>query len=148
VSKGKGILQPHRILDTIDEVQVPDGSVFAEGPFLDILRSSQVRRHTRLLCARMYPVSLNNNYAVAVCVEQEAIVLPPFVAIAVRPRPGVWEFVRVNVNELNVEQLGVSEYLRFKEELVDGQYVPSDHLPCSCLLCCCDVLLIHLPLLW
>ncbi|KAM0837922.1 hypothetical protein ACQ4PT_061321 [Festuca glaucescens] len=93
VSKGKGILQPHRILDTLDEVQVPGGSVFAEGPFLDILRSSQ-----------------------------EAIVLPPFVAIAVRPRPGVWEFVRVNVNELNVEQLSVSEYLRFKEELVDGQH--------------------------
>jgi hypothetical protein len=64
-----------------------------------------------------------------VFVEQEAIVLPPFVAIAVRPRPGVWEFVRVNVNELNVEQLGVSEYLRFKEELVDGQYVLSAPVP-------------------
>lgn len=56
-------------------------------------------------------------------VPQEAIVLPPFVAIAVRPRPGVWEYVRVNVHELSVEQLTVSEYLRFKEELVDGQYV-------------------------
>ncbi|KAG8663547.1 sucrose synthase 3 isoform X2 [Manihot esculenta] len=51
---------------------------------------------------------------------KEAIVLPPFVAIAIRPRPGVWEYVRVNVYELGVEQLSVSEYLRFKEELVDG----------------------------
>ena len=93
VSKGKGVLQPHRILDTLDEVQVSGGSAFAEGPFLDVLRSSQ-----------------------------EAIVLPPFVAIAVRPRPGVWEYVRVNVHELNVEQLSVSECLRFKEELVDGQH--------------------------
>lgn len=42
-------------------------------------------------------------------------------ALAVRPRPGVWEFVRVNVNELTVEQLSVSEYLSFKEELVDGK---------------------------
>lgn len=42
-------------------------------------------------------------------------------AIAVRPRPGVWEFVRVNVYELSVEQLSVSEYLGFKEQLVDGQ---------------------------
>lgn len=41
-------------------------------------------------------------------------------AIAIRPRPGVWEYVRVNVYELGVEQLSVSEYLRFKEELVDG----------------------------
>ena len=43
-------------------------------------------------------------------------------AVAVRPRPGVWEYVRVNVFELSVEQLSVSEYLSFKEELVDGKY--------------------------
>jgi sucrose synthase len=46
--------------------------------------------------------------------------MPPFVAIAVRPRPGIWEYVRVHVFELTVEQLTVSEYLHFKEELVDG----------------------------
>lgn len=57
--------------------------------------------------------------------------LPPFVAIAVRPRPGVWEYVRVNVHELSVEQLTVSEYLRFKEELVDGQYVLLDPVTLS-----------------
>ncbi|KAL5218115.1 hypothetical protein ABZP36_018799 [Zizania latifolia] len=93
VSQGKGILQPHHILDMLDEVQCSGGRSLVEGPFLDVLRSTQ-----------------------------EAIVLPPFVAIAVRPRPGVWEYVRVNVHELSVEQLTVSEYLRFKEELVDGQY--------------------------
>uniref|UniRef100_A0A0D9VTU5 Sucrose synthase n=1 Tax=Leersia perrieri TaxID=77586 RepID=A0A0D9VTU5_9ORYZ len=91
VSQGKGILQPHHILDALDEVQGSGGRALVEGPFLDVLRSAQ-----------------------------EAIVLPPFVAIAVRPRPGVWEYVRVNVHELSVEQLTVSEYLRFKEELVDG----------------------------
>lgn len=42
-------------------------------------------------------------------------------AIAVRPRPGVWEYIRVNVYELSVEELTVSEYLMFKEELVDGK---------------------------
>lgn len=44
--------------------------------------------------------------------------MPPFVALAVRPRPGVWEFVRVDAHQLSVEQLTVSEYLVFKEELV------------------------------
>jgi len=58
---------------------------------------------------------------VALFLWQEAIVLPPFVAIGVRPRPGVWEYVRVNVSELSVEQLSVAEYLSFKEELVDGK---------------------------
>ncbi|KAI7749889.1 hypothetical protein M8C21_019774 [Ambrosia artemisiifolia] len=36
-----------------------------------------------------------------------------------RLKPGVWEFVRVNVNALVVEQMTVPGYLHFKE-LVDG----------------------------
>lgn len=47
--------------------------------------------------------------------------LRTFVAMAIRPRPGVREYVRVNVYELSVDHLTVSEYLRFKEELVNGQ---------------------------
>ncbi|KAF3436478.1 hypothetical protein FNV43_RR23570 [Rhamnella rubrinervis] len=94
VAQGKGILQPHHLIDECDNVNSDDQSTqkLSDGPFGDVIKSAQ-----------------------------EAIVLPPFVAIAVRPRPGVWEYVRVNVYELSVEQLSVSEYLHFKEELVDGQ---------------------------
>lgn len=42
-------------------------------------------------------------------------------ALALRPRPGVWEYVRVNVYELSVDLLSVAEYLWFKEELLDGE---------------------------
>ncbi|KAI8574775.1 hypothetical protein RHMOL_Rhmol01G0380200 [Rhododendron molle] len=94
VAQGKGILQPHHLIDELDEVIGVDGRAhltLSDGPFGEVIKSAQ-----------------------------EAIVLPPFVAIAVRPRPGVWEYVRVNVNELSVEQLSVSEYLHFKEQLVDG----------------------------
>ncbi|KAG6518592.1 sucrose synthase 4-like isoform X2 [Zingiber officinale] len=93
VSQGKGLLQPHHLVDALAELGGDAGSNLSDGPFSDILRSAQ-----------------------------EAIVLPPFVAIAVRPRPGVWEYVRVNVHELIVEQLSVSKYLKFKEELVDGSH--------------------------
>ncbi|KAK1317517.1 Sucrose synthase 4 [Acorus calamus] len=99
MGQGKGILQPHILLDELLNVIEEDhkGRVaLTEGPFFDALKSAQ-----------------------------EAIVLPPFVAIAVRPRPGVWEYVRVNVYELSVEQLSVSEYLKFKEELVNGHF--NDH---------------------
>jgi hypothetical protein len=44
VNKGKGILQPHHILDALDEVHGSGGGALAEGPFLDVLRSAQVRR--------------------------------------------------------------------------------------------------------
>ncbi|KAK4792404.1 hypothetical protein SAY86_022839 [Trapa natans] len=93
VAQGKGILQPHHLIDGLENLIGYDESKKAlnDGPLSEVLR-----------CA------------------QEAIVLPPFVAIAVRPRPGVWEYVRFNVFELSVEQLTVSEYLHFKEELVDG----------------------------
>ncbi|ONK63353.1 uncharacterized protein A4U43_C07F14170 [Asparagus officinalis] len=92
VGQGKGILQPHDLLDGLDTV-VAETQAVVDGSFFEVLKSAQ-----------------------------EAIVLPPFVAIAFRPRPGVWEYVRVNVYELMVEQLTISEYLKFKEELVDGQH--------------------------
>ncbi|KAE9593797.1 Sucrose synthase 2 [Lupinus albus] len=94
VAQGRGILQPHSLIDELENNLGEDQETLdlKTGPFAEIIKSAQ-----------------------------EAIVLPPFVAIAVRPRPGVWEYVRVNVHELSVEQLSVSEYLSFKEELVDGK---------------------------
>lgn len=94
VDQGKGMLQPHHLLDELDNIIGDDEGrqELRDGPFSEVLKTAQ-----------------------------EAIVLPPFVAIAIRPRPGVWEYVRVNVHELSVEQLSVSEYLGFKEELVDGR---------------------------
>ncbi|PIA61287.1 hypothetical protein AQUCO_00300666v1 [Aquilegia coerulea] len=93
VDQGKGILQPHNIIDELDiAIGKECGQKLKDSPFTDVLKSAQ-----------------------------EAIVLPPFVALAVRPRPGVWEYVRVDISELTVEQLTVSEYLLFKEELVDGE---------------------------
>ncbi|PQQ14385.1 sucrose synthase 3 [Prunus yedoensis var. nudiflora] len=94
VDQGKSILQPHDLLDELEKVISGDEAkqMLKDSPFSEVLKSTQ-----------------------------EAIVLPPYVAIAVRPRPGVWEYVRVNVYELSVEELTVSEYLCFKEELVDGE---------------------------
>ncbi|KAI3837175.1 hypothetical protein MKX03_028506 [Papaver bracteatum] len=96
VEQGKGILQPHTLIDGLTSVCSETNKCapnLLDGPFGEVLKATQ-----------------------------EAIILPPFVAIAVRPRPGVWDYVRVNVNDLTVEQLSISEYLKFKEELVDGQF--------------------------
>jgi hypothetical protein len=35
----------------------------------------------------------------------------------------VWEYVRANVIKLIVEELGVPEYLQFKEQLMEEGYV-------------------------
>ncbi|XP_027175646.1 sucrose synthase [Coffea eugenioides] len=88
---GKGILKPHQLLAEFEEINKDGKQKIHDHAFEEVLKSTQ-----------------------------EAIVLPPWVALAIRLRPGVWEYVRVNVHALVVEELTVPEYLHFKEELVDG----------------------------
>lgn len=88
---GKGILKPHQLLAEFEEINKDGNQKIHDHAFEEFLKSTQ-----------------------------EAIVLPPWVALAIRLRPGVWEYVRVNVHALVVEELTVPEYLQFKEELVDG----------------------------
>ncbi|KAK4747009.1 hypothetical protein SAY87_026046 [Trapa incisa] len=90
-AKGKGILQRHQIIAEFEAIAEEARQKLTDGAFGEVLKASQ-----------------------------EAIVSPPWVALAIRPRPGVWEYIRVNVHALVVEQLQVAEYLHFKEELVDG----------------------------
>nr|XP_043619161.1 sucrose synthase-like [Erigeron canadensis] len=88
-SYGKGILKPQQVITEFEAI-CKDSQNKPKDGFLDsILKSTQ-----------------------------EAVVLPPWVAFAIRLRPGVWEYVRVNVNTLVVEELTVPQYLSFKEELV------------------------------
>nr|QCQ29523.1 sucrose synthase [Camellia fraterna] len=88
---GKGILKPHQIEAEFEALPIHAQQKLHDGPFGEVLKSAQ-----------------------------EAIVLPPWVALAIRLRPGVWEYIRVNINALVVEELSVPEYLHFKEELVEG----------------------------
>ncbi|KAH7289781.1 hypothetical protein KP509_30G018600 [Ceratopteris richardii] len=90
VSLGKRILQPYEILHELNVLmKLFDQDVVQEG-FAAVLQAAQ-----------------------------EAVVHPPWVALAVRPRPGLWEYVRVNVDEMALDDLSVSEYLQFKELLVE-----------------------------
>lgn len=52
-----------------------------------------------------------------ICSTQEAVVLPPLVAFAVRANPGVWEFIRVHSGDLSVEEIKPADYLKCKETL-------------------------------
>jgi len=41
---------------------------------------------------------------------------------AVRPHPGIWEHVKVNSDDLAVEGITASEYLKFKETIYDEKW--------------------------
>ncbi|KAH7655337.1 sucrose synthase protein [Dioscorea alata] len=91
VNQGKGMLQPHQLLAEFEAaISEEERQKLKDGVLEGVLKAAQ-----------------------------EAIVIPPWVALAIRPRPGVWEYVRVNVNEMAIEELSVPEYLEFKEQLVD-----------------------------
>ncbi|PKI65055.1 hypothetical protein CRG98_014524 [Punica granatum] len=93
VARGRGILQPHNLFDKLADILRRDhlGDKISSNTFLKFLQSTK-----------------------------EAVVWPPFVLFAVRPAPGVWEYIQVNVHELSLDHLNVAEYLWFKEELVNG----------------------------
>ncbi|KAJ8459376.1 hypothetical protein OPV22_032302 [Ensete ventricosum] len=57
-----------------------------------------------------------------ICWTQEAVVLPPFVAFAVRQHPGIWEYVKVNAEDLFVNEITASEFLKFKETIYDERW--------------------------
>ncbi|KAJ4834562.1 Sucrose synthase 6 [Turnera subulata] len=58
---------------------------------------------------------------------QEAAVVPPYVAFAVRPNPGFWEYVKVNAEDLEVDGISVSEYLKFKEMIYDEKWANDEN---------------------
>ncbi|THU58383.1 hypothetical protein C4D60_Mb03t13670 [Musa balbisiana] len=62
-----------------------------------------------------------------ICSTQEAVVLPPFVAFAVRPHPGIWEYVKVHSVDLSVDGITPCEYLKNKETIYDEKWAKDEH---------------------
>ncbi|KAK1592986.1 hypothetical protein Q3G72_033980 [Acer saccharum] len=61
------------------------------------------------------------------CSTQEAVVIPPHVAFAVRPNPGSWEFVKVNSDDLTVDPITTTDYLKFKEMVYDENWAKDEN---------------------
>ncbi|PIN02858.1 Sucrose synthase [Handroanthus impetiginosus] len=58
---------------------------------------------------------------------QEAAVVPPTVAFATRPSPGFWEYVKVSTNDLSVDGITATEYLKYKEMIVDENWANDEN---------------------
>lgn len=61
------------------------------------------------------------------CCTQEAVVVPPHVAFAIRPNPGFWEFVKVSSEDLAVEAISTADYLKFKEMVYDEKWANDEN---------------------
>jgi len=49
------------------------------------------------------------------------VVINPRIAIALRVTQGGWHFIRINADDMTVEEISVSHYLAFKEKLVSTE---------------------------
>ncbi|XP_031117300.1 sucrose synthase 5-like isoform X1 [Ipomoea triloba] len=61
------------------------------------------------------------------CTTMEAAIVPPHIAFATRQNPGFWEYVKVNAYDLSVEGISATDYLKFKEMVVDDDWAQDDN---------------------
>lgn len=54
--------------------------------------------------------------------------VPPFVALAARPNPGFWEYVKVNSKDLTVDEITATDYLKLKESVFDESWLVKKNL--------------------
>ncbi len=54
-------------------------------------------------------------------VGQEAALEAPWLFLAIRPRIGEWRYLRFHVETVDVEEVNASDYLAFKERILNGQ---------------------------
>ncbi|VFQ88154.1 unnamed protein product [Cuscuta campestris] len=56
------------------------------------------------------------------CNTMEAVVVPPSIGFATRKDPGFWEYVKINGDDLSLEPITATEYLKLKETVVDEDW--------------------------
>ncbi|KAF8779338.1 hypothetical protein HU200_002771 [Digitaria exilis] len=99
VAKGSTVMKRQQLLEELRRSAADDGRLQEEEGFLG------------------YVISCT----------QEAVVLPPYVNLAVRTNPGIWEYIKVHSANLTVQQITPSGYLKCKEALYDNQWATDDN---------------------
>jgi len=87
-------------------------------PFL--LRSDLWDEYQRFCSEHPATAVCDTRMAKVIYVAQEAAVQAPWVYLAVRPLVGRWNFLRFHTEAMTFDEISPSDYLRFKERLVDG----------------------------
>ncbi len=63
---------------------------------------------------------LDSPLAVTIHASQEAVLSHPWIYLAVRSRVARWEYIRIHVDNLSMENVTVSKFLCLKEQMVSG----------------------------
>ena len=71
----------------------------------------------------------NTSLAKVIAWTQEAAGRAPWLFFAVRPRVGQWNYFRVHLETMTAKIVSASEYLQFKERLIDGDGAGGEWIP-------------------
>ncbi|XP_071705255.1 sucrose synthase 7-like [Rutidosis leptorrhynchoides] len=58
---------------------------------------------------------------------QEAVVIPPYVILGVRWSPGRWEYLKINADDVTVQSITPSHYLKFKDSIYDNNWAKDEN---------------------
>ena len=125
VSKGRRLLKNQQLMEELERSldDKVEKEKLVEGFLGYIICSTQVTCYFALkLPNSLLLTGEPIKFFLSLLCLQEAVVLPPFVAFAVRMNPGIWEYVKVHADDLSVEGITPSEYLKFKETLYDEKW--------------------------
>jgi len=89
-----------------------------EKPFL--LRSELAGERNEFIAGPGGDTIAGSTLDATLSVSQEAALQAPWFYLAVRPSIGRWRYLRINAETMQLDEVSVSQYLRFKESLVDG----------------------------
>ncbi len=89
-----------------------------ERPFL--LHSDLVDEFNKICEQEEHASMLDSAMARAISVAQEAVVTAPWIYVVLRPSIGRWNYVRFNADLNEAEEIGVGEFLTFKESVAGG----------------------------
>ena len=67
------------------------------------------------------PAFLNSPLAKIMAKSQEAAIDPAWLCLDVRPRAARWQYLRLHMEGMTTEEISISEFLKFKERLVEGR---------------------------
>jgi len=85
-----------------------------------LLRSDLTEMLDRFIAGDEGRVVAGSDVEDVVRLSQEAAVQAPWVYLAVRPEIGAWRHLRIHAETMAVDEVSVSQFLRFKEDLIDG----------------------------
>lgn len=114
-------MPPNPPLSTLTRLLTPSRRFITAGKGKPILLPHQVQDELHRVCEEVNnPALKTSDFGCVLHSVQEAVVISPRIALALRVAMGDWHYLRINADDMTVEEMSVAHYLAFKEKLAEA----------------------------